>query len=125
MLFLDLDENQAKARGGWGGEVYERAEMQRRVRDLFWGLSMGKIGVVGAGGVAISNEAGPEVAVGPPLQDTPVTNEVLFRQEEEDLLVVDASPSVEDVAEGIWKLVQPRMEAVERGEVGKEVRRVE
>jgi dTMP kinase len=124
VLFLDLDENQAKARGGWGGEVYERAEMQRRVRDLFWGLSMGKIGTVGAGGVALSSEVGPEVAVGPPLQDMPVTKEVSFRQEEEDLLVVDASPSVEEVAEEIWKLVQPRMEAVERGEVGKEVRRV-
>ncbi|RKU45931.1 Thymidylate kinase [Coniochaeta pulveracea] len=124
VLFLDLDESQAKARGGWGGEVYERAEMQRRVRDLFWGLSMGKIGVVGAGGVAISSEAGPEVAVGPPLPDTPVMNEVSFRQEEEDLLVVDASPSVEEVAEEIWKLIQPRLEAVERGEVGNGVRSV-
>jgi dTMP kinase len=85
---------------------------------------MGKIGVVGAGGVAISSEAGPEVAVGPPVQDTLVTNEVSFPQEEEDLLVVDASSNVEEVAEEIWKHIQPRLEAVERGEVGDEVRRV-
>lgn len=84
---------------------------------------MGKIGTVGADGAATS-EVGAEVAVGPPLPETPVTKEVPFRQEEEDLLVVDASSSVEEVAEEIWKVVQPRVEAVERGEVGKVVRRV-
>ncbi|RSL39541.1 hypothetical protein CEP51_016798, partial [Fusarium floridanum] len=30
VLFLDLTEEQARSRGGWGGEVYERSEMQRR-----------------------------------------------------------------------------------------------
>ena len=44
VLFLDLDEEVARGRGGWGGEVYEKGEMQRRVRELFWGLSMGDLG---------------------------------------------------------------------------------
>lgn len=105
VLFLDLEEAQARARGGWGGEVYERGEMQRRVRELFWGLSMGR--VEGQSPSGIAGEA-----------------ELRFRQEEEDLHVVDASPSVEDVAEEIWKVVRPRVEAVERGEVGRTVRRV-
>ncbi|KAJ4340407.1 Thymidylate kinase, partial [Neurospora sp. IMI 360204] len=30
VLFLDLDEEQARLRGGWGDELYEKAEMQRR-----------------------------------------------------------------------------------------------
>jgi dTMP kinase len=128
VLFLDLDEGQARARGGWGGEVYEKAEMQRRVRDLFWGLSYGKIGTATAqgGGATEGAAGGGEVAVGAPLPDSPMVaaHEVRFRQEEEDLHVVDASPSVEDVAEEIWKVVRPRVEAVERGEVGKTVRRV-
>ncbi|KAK3370643.1 thymidylate kinase-domain-containing protein [Podospora didyma] len=118
VVFLDLDEAQAKTRGGWGGELYEKGEMQRRVRDLFWGLSMGKIGTA-----EVATEE--VVAVGPPSPERGMTGtEQRFRQEEEDLQVVDASPSVEDVAEEIWKVVQTRVEAVERGEVGRTVRRV-
>lgn len=107
VLFLDLDETQAKARGGWGGEVYEKAEMQRRVKELFWGLSLGRVGGAVEGTPAAAEEGS-----------------VKFRQEEEDLVVVDASPSVEEVAEEIWRVVQPRVEAVEKGEVGRVVRKV-
>ncbi|KAK3328595.1 thymidylate kinase-domain-containing protein [Cercophora scortea] len=124
VLFLDLDEAQAKARGGWGGEVYEKGEMQRRVRELFWGLSMGKI-------IESVTAAGEEeVALGAPSVDGVVAPqaggvvELRFRQEEEDLHVVDASSSVEEVAEEVWKVVGVRVESVERGEVGKVVRRV-
>ncbi|KAH6611717.1 thymidylate kinase-domain-containing protein [Chaetomium sp. MPI-SDFR-AT-0129] len=126
VLFLDLDENQAKARGGWGGEAYEKAAMQRRVRELFWGLSMGKIGTT----LVVSEEGTSErkeVAVGPPTvtgQDTLTGHEYRFRQEEEDLHVVDASSSVEEVAEEVWKVVKARVATVERGEVGRVVRRV-
>ncbi|VBB74972.1 Putative thymidylate kinase [Podospora comata] len=135
VLFLDLDELEAKKRGGWGGEVYEKAEMQRRVRELFWGLSLGKI--VGAPHSALQCAPGEgagtkgggeeEVAVGPPSAQTPDISggvEHRFRQEEEDLHVVDANASVVEVAEGVWKVVRDRVEAVERGEVGKVVRRV-
>ncbi|KAK4645221.1 Thymidylate kinase [Podospora bellae-mahoneyi] len=134
VLFLDLDEQEAKKRGGWGGEVYEKAETQRRVRELFWGLSLGKI--VGAPHSALECAPGEgagtkggeeEVAVGPPSAQTPDISggvEHRFRQEEEDLHVVDASASVEEVAEGVWKVVRDRVEVVERGEVGKVVRRV-
>jgi dTMP kinase len=124
VLFLDLDENQARARGGWGGEAYEKAEMQRRVRDLFWGLSLGKIGTASV--VPEEGAAGPqeEVAVGPPTTQHLTGTEYRFRQEEEDLHVVDASSSVEEVAEEVWKVVKTRVEAVENGEVGRAVRRV-
>jgi dTMP kinase len=125
VLFLDLDEAQARARGGWGGEAYEKAEMQRRVRELFWGLSFGKIDASAV--LPQEGSVGPkeEVAVGPPPTTHPLLGtEYRFRQEEEDLHVIDASPSVEEVAEEIWKVVQGRVEAVERGELGKVVRRV-
>jgi dTMP kinase len=124
VLFLDLDESQARARGGWGGEAYEKAEMQRRVRELFWGLSMGKIETAAV--IADPDAAGPreEVAVGPPTTQRLTGPECRFRQEEEDLHVIDASPSVEEVAEEVWKVVKARVEAVEKGEVGRAVRRV-
>ncbi|KAK4097559.1 hypothetical protein N658DRAFT_510260 [Parathielavia hyrcaniae] len=129
VLFLDLDESAAQARGGWGGEAYERAEMQRRVRELFWGLSLGKIETAS---VVPSEDAGDaagpreEVAVGPPTAPGQRLTgvEYRFRQEEEDLHVVDASPSVEEVAEEVWKVVKARVEVVENGEVGRTVRRV-
>lgn len=94
VVFLDLDEARARERGGFGEERYETAEMQRRVRALFWGLKRGEVD-----GVAFEEEAG-------------------------DLVVVDAGGSVEEVAEEIWRVVRPRVEGVERGELGREVRRV-
>lgn len=94
VVFLDLDEDRARERGGFGEERYETAEMQRRVRGLFWGLKKGEVG-----GVPFAEEAG-------------------------DLVVVDAGGSVEEVAEEIWRVVGPSVEAVEKGEVGREVRRV-
>lgn len=106
VLFLDLDEEAAKARGGWGGEVYEKAEMQKRVRELFWGLSMG--------GQDVDGQALIEGAGG-------LAGDV-WRQEQEDLVVVDAGGSVEEVAERVWGRVKGRVEEVERGEVGKTVR---
>ncbi|KAF9877241.1 putative thymidylate kinase [Colletotrichum karsti] len=105
VLFLDLEESDAKERGGWGGEVYEKAEFQRRVRELFWGLSRGQIGADG-----VLGEQGREDAE--------------FKQEKEDLVVVDAGASVEEVAEEIWRKVEPRVEGVEKGEAGDSVRTV-
>ncbi|KUI62419.1 Thymidylate kinase [Cytospora mali] len=98
VVFLDLNEEKAKERGGFGEERYETGEMQGRVRSLFWGL---KEGVVEVGG-----------------------EEVRFREESEDLVVVDAGGSVEEVADEIWGVVVPRVEEVRRGEMGDEVRRV-
>ncbi|KAF5231413.1 hypothetical protein FAUST_9276 [Fusarium austroamericanum] len=99
VLFLDLTEEQAQARGGWGGEVYERSGMQKRVRELFWGLSMGGKDVA-AQGLGLDEGEG-------------------WTQEEEDLVVVDAGGSVEEVNEEVWKKVRARVEQVERGEVGR------
>lgn len=91
VLFLDLSPDKAKERGGWGEERYEKAEMQERVRTLFWGLK--------------DQEGGG--------------------QEKEDLVVVDAGGSVEEVAEEVWKVVREKVEESEReGRLGREVRRV-
>ncbi len=54
VVFLDVDDETARARGDWGAEVYERADMQRRVRDLFWALSMGRAGAGADANVADS-----------------------------------------------------------------------
>lgn len=35
VVFLDLEPEKARERGGFGEEVYEKEEMQRRVRELF------------------------------------------------------------------------------------------
>lgn len=94
VVFLDLDEEHARLRGGFGEERYETAEMQREVRRLFWGLENGEV------------------------------DAVAFEEEAEDLVVVDAGGSVEEVAEEIWGVVRPKVEGVEKGEVGREVRRV-
>ncbi|KAG6040797.1 hypothetical protein E4U41_007014 [Claviceps citrina] len=109
VLFLDLDEEAARARGGWGGEVYERAEMQRRVRELFWGLSMRGRDVQGQ--EMLAELGGLEGAA--------------WRQEEEDLVVVDAGGGVDEVAERVWEKARGKVEEVARGEMGTRVRVVE
>jgi dTMP kinase len=35
VVFLDLEAEEARRRGGWGDEKYEKAEMQTRVREQF------------------------------------------------------------------------------------------
>lgn len=94
VVFLDLSPDEARERGGWGDERYEKAEMQERVKGLFWGLKKGEI------------------------------EGVAYREEKEDLVVVDAGGTVDDVAEEIWSIVAPRVAQVENGSVGKEVRTV-
>jgi len=49
VLFLDLDAEVAKRRGGFGGERYEVEEVQRRVRALF--KEVGGRGGGGGGGL--------------------------------------------------------------------------
>jgi len=134
VLFLDLDEEVARGRGGWGGEVYERGEMQRRVRELFWGLSMGDLGktttTTTAGPAAGAKGAGNVPGVSGAAATTPATGGVgalvnPFRQEEEDIQIVDANLGVEELSDKVWDVVMSRVEAVERGEVGKTVRTVQ
>ncbi|RYP11888.1 hypothetical protein DL767_011291 [Monosporascus sp. MG133] len=145
VLFLDLEEAVARRRGGWGGEVYEKGEMQRRVRELFWGLSMGDLGSSSSGsggsggnggGGGGKNTKGPSSSrresnantaagggVGASGEDGG-EEEGEFRQEEEDIQIVDADMGVEELSVKIWEVVLPRLEAVERGEVGGTVRTV-
>lgn len=115
VLFLDLDESQAQARGGWGGEVYERAEMQRRVKDLFWALAMGARHdrhdlLLGDGAAPADEERGNSGSA------------MAWRQEEQDLVIVDAGLGVEEVAVDIWGRVEARIAQVEKGELGSKVR---
>ncbi|KAI0205203.1 thymidylate kinase-domain-containing protein [Astrocystis sublimbata] len=132
VLFLDLEESVARTRGGWGGEIYEKGEMQRRVRELFWGLSMGDLGTNKAAEAAGKDASSENERV--PLRNGTNSNFVRvrdgrgvktegeFRQEEEDIQIVDADQGVEDLADKIWEVVRGRIEAVERGEEGKTVR---
>ncbi|KKO99645.1 thymidylate kinase [Trichoderma harzianum] len=106
VLFLDLDEEAARARGGWGSEKYEKEEMQRTVRELFWALSMG----------------GKDIKGQDLLQQLGGIEGASWRQDEEDIVVVDASRAVEEVSEAIWRKVRARVDRVEAGEMGKVVR---
>lgn len=91
VVFLDLDEATARARGGWGDEVYENAEMQRQVRRLF--------GALGRGGREEDGERG-ELVEG-------VTGaETWLEEEKGDLRMVDARGSVEEVAKRVWEAVE-------------------
>ncbi|PSR85771.1 thymidylate kinase-domain-containing protein, partial [Coniella lustricola] len=82
VVFLDLDGEEARRRGGWGEERYEKKEMQERVREVFWVLAGKKKG---------REDESPE--------------DEAFKEEREDLVVVDAGGSVESVAEEVWKVV--------------------
>ena len=112
VLFLDLSPEEARARGGWGDEVYEKEEMQKRVRELFWALSMG------------GKDAGAESVLGA-AEAQKLGQGGVWRQEEEDLTVVDAGGSVEEVQSEIWKKVEARLEQVTKGELGSKVRTVQ
>lgn len=136
VLFLDLEESVARSRGGWGGEIYEKGEMQRRVRELFWGLSMGDLGTaVSASRATSGNSKGPSsrserVQFGNGTNSSSardreggdVETEGEFRQEEEDIQIVDADLGIEELSEKVWEVVRGRLEAVERGEEGRTVR---
>ncbi|KAL2203339.1 thymidylate kinase [Sarocladium strictum] len=112
VLFLDLTAAQAQTRGGFGEEVYEKEAMQKRVRELFWALSMG------------GKDAHAEEILGRE-EAGRLKEGGVWRQEEEDLVVVDAGGSVEDAKGEIWRRVEERVERVVKGELGAEVRRIQ
>jgi dTMP kinase len=134
VLFLDLEESVARSRGGWGGEIYEKGEMQRRVRELFWGLSMGDLGNAvsaktassGRGSSARSERMsfgnGTNSSNARDREGGDTESEGEFRQEEEDIQIVDADLGVEELSDKVWEVVRSRLEAVEKGEEGKSVR---
>lgn len=87
VVFLDLDEDTARARGGWGDEVYEKAEMQRQVRRLF-----GALGRQGRD----ENGALVEGLTG---------EEAWLAEDARDLRMVDARGGVDEVAARVWAAV--------------------
>lgn len=103
MLFLDLPASEARRRGGFGEEVYEREGMQRRVREIFLGMSdradlQEKEGQQDGGEDEENRHDAGEAANGRgPRQAAAAAAEVT---------VVDAAGSVEDVAENIWAVVK-------------------
>lgn len=58
-LFLDISPEQAKERGGYGDERYEKEEMQRKVRQMF--LRMGEEMSSGGRGRWVSIDAGRDM----------------------------------------------------------------
>lgn len=120
VLFLDLDEARARARGGWGAELYERADTQRRVKDLFWALSLGPARrdrdrrLLGEPAAAADDDDEDAAAAA---QSSPSP-----WSQEEDLVLVDAGAGVEEVADEIWRKVEARVGQVDRGELGATVR---
>lgn len=89
VVFLDLDEETARARGGWGDEVYEKAEMQRQVKKLFGALSRG--GRDKESGRLVSGLSGEEA---------------WLEEDGKDLRIVDARGTVEEVGERVWEVVE-------------------
>ncbi|OAA57169.1 Thymidylate kinase [Cordyceps fumosorosea ARSEF 2679] len=89
VVFLDLDEEAARARGGWGEEVYEKAAMQREVRRLFG---------------ALAGKAGEEE--GEVWKEQGLTGGEEWLREKGDLVLVDAGGTVEEVAEKVWRVVE-------------------
>jgi dTMP kinase len=92
VIFLDLSPTEAESRGGYGGERYEKRDMQVRVRQRFSDLQkMDEAAFV----AAVSDEDQAEQRV--------------------PWHVVDAAQSVAQVESDIWAIVQETMEKVQAG----------
>ncbi|KAF5362046.1 hypothetical protein D9756_002727 [Leucocoprinus leucothites] len=89
-IFLDITPDQAKLRGGYGEERYEKEEMQKRVREVFHRL-------------------GEEMS-------SPVDG--VNDSKDKRWVVVDAGREREVVARELWQLVEPLIEGVDE-EVGR------
>ena len=98
VLFLDVNEDEARARGGWGSELYERAEMQRRVRQLFRALAEKDVRLEGM--ESKCDEA----------EDT-----TDFTEERADLKVVSAAGSIDEVEERLWSTISPQLDNIGLG----------
>ena len=97
VVFLDLEPQEAEQRGGFGGEKYERRELQRNVRRLFHTLAETEARVMDEGSV----------------------------EEAEDMIVVDAGGSTEEVARKIREVVMSRLGGLWKdGGISGKVRRV-
>jgi dTMP kinase len=103
VVFLDLDEATAAARGGWGDEKYEKAEMQRRVRELFGKLAK----------------------AADPSYEAKDNEDKDLKADGDDLVVVNAGGSVEEVADRIWERVESKVKQVNDGLFGDELRTIE
>ncbi|KAI9898778.1 hypothetical protein N3K66_007138 [Trichothecium roseum] len=104
VLFLDLPASEARRRGGFGEEVYEREGMQRRVREIFLGMSdrsdrQEKQDDDDDDDDDKNRPDAGEAANGQGRQ-------VRARAAAAEVTVVDAAGSVEDVAENIWAVVK-------------------
>jgi dTMP kinase len=85
VIFLDLEPKEAARRGGFGGEKYEKKEMQMRVRELFLDLQHCR------------------------------------DHEQEDMRVINAGRSIEEVGAEILKDVLAKVEEIESDNVSEMV----
>ncbi|KAJ3575559.1 hypothetical protein NP233_g1013 [Leucocoprinus birnbaumii] len=89
-IFLDITPDQAKLRGGYGEERYEKEEMQKRVREVFQRLGA----EMSASGNDINDDGTKK------------------------WVVVDAGRERETVADELWHLVEPLTKGID-GDIGK------
>ncbi|TFK25153.1 hypothetical protein FA15DRAFT_655393 [Coprinopsis marcescibilis] len=95
VLFLDIAPEQAKQRGGFGEERYEKEEMQARVRKLFERI----------GEETSSSSLNPS----PSSSSSPTAAERLPQDGRNtlDWVIVDAGKDVESVSAELWDAVYP------------------
>jgi len=93
VVFLDLEMEEARKRGGFGDEKYEKRELQERVRSFY---------------LCLSNEA-----ASPSRTD-----------ETEDMIILNAGGTIQEVGKKIWDTVADRLSVVEEGGYGQDVRKV-
>ncbi|KIL62863.1 hypothetical protein M378DRAFT_80477 [Amanita muscaria Koide BX008] len=93
-IFLDISPDQARERGGYGEERYEKEEMQRKVREIF--KRMGK--------------EMPGAGVGDSVQSGPVSseNQVIPPR----WVNINAGLPVEDVTDNIWNVISPLLTCI-------------
>jgi dTMP kinase len=99
VIFLDLSPADAESRGGYGGERYEKRDMQVRVRQRFSDLQkMDEAALITtAAATATSTDEGDKSEARVPWH------------------LVNAAQSVEAVESDIWAIVQATMEKVQAG----------
>jgi dTMP kinase len=102
VIFLDLSPADAELRGGYGGERYEKRDMQVRVRQRFSDL-----------------QRMDEVALNTPTSTTTADEDVVEDEDNVEARVpwhlVDAAQSVAAVESDIWAIVQATMDKVQAG----------
>jgi dTMP kinase len=105
VIFLDLSPADAESRGGYGGERYEKRDMQVRVRQRFSDLQkMDEAAFITTATATATTDEGEDGDGGDDKSETRVPWHL-----------VNAAQSVAAVESDIWAIVQATMEKVQAG----------